>query len=102
MSEHGAQPVETNTAPAADSEPPIIEVGGDPFSLTSGRAEEQEQPGPRSRTRTIVLNALLAVGLAGATVLGYSGWKIATQKDAALSTPAEIAGLRLDTTEEGE
>jgi len=102
MSEHGVQPVETNTAPEASSEPPIIEVGGEPFSLTSGRAEEQEAPAPRSRTRSIVLSSLLAVGLAGAAVLGYSGWKIASQKDATLSTPPEIAGLHLDTTEDGK
>jgi len=101
MSEHGVQPAETNTASAAGSEPMLIEVGGDPFALTAGRPEEQEKPLPRSRTRTIVLGSLLAIGVAGATVLGYSGWKISTQKDATLSTPSEVAGLRLDNSEDG-
>lgn len=102
MSEHGVQPIETDKAPDAGSEPKVIEVGGEPFSLTTGREEEQEQPAPRSRTRTIVLSSLLAAGLAGAAVLGYSGWQIYHQKDATLSTPAEVAGLRLDTTEDGK
>ena len=101
MSEHGAQPVEPDTASAAGSEPTVIEVGGDPFSLTESRPEEQEKPASRSRARTIVLSSLLAFGLAGAAVIGYSGWKISTQKDATLSTPPEVAGLRLDTSEDG-
>jgi hypothetical protein len=102
MSERGGQPVETNTAPEAAPEPQLIEVGGDPFELTSGRDEETEPRAPRSRTRTIVLSSLLTIGLAGAAVLGYVGWQISTQKDATLSTPSEVAGLRLDTSEDGK
>jgi hypothetical protein len=101
MSERGGHPVETNPAPEAAPEPQLIEVGGDPFELTSGRDEDPETRAPRSRTRTIVLSSLLTVGLAGAAVLGYVGWQISTQKDATLSTPAEVAGLRLDTSEDG-
>ena len=101
MPERGVQPAETNTASEPAPEPKLIEVGGDAFSLTEGRAEELEEAAPRSRARTIVLVSLLAVALAGATVLGYSGWKISTQKDATLSTPSEVAGLRLDNSEDG-
>jgi len=102
MSEHGVQPTETDTVIKAGSEPMVIEVGGDPFSLTSGRPEEQETPAPRSRARTIVLSSLLVLGLTGAAVLGYSGWQIFHQKDATMSTPTEVAGLRLDTSEDGK
>jgi len=101
MPERGVQPAETNTASEPAPEPKLIEVGGDAFSLTEGRAEELEEAAPRSRARTTVLVSLLAVALAGATVLGYSGWKISTQKDATLSTPSEVAGLRLDNSEDG-
>jgi hypothetical protein len=102
MSEHGVQPAETHTADQSGSEPQVIEVGGDPFSLTGGRDDEQEKPPQRSRARTIVLSSLLAVTVAGAAALGYSGWKISTQKDATLSTPPEIAGLRLDDSADGK
>lgn len=101
MSDRGAQPAETNTASEPASQPPLIEVGEDPFSLTGAPAEDPAEATPRSRARTIILASLLALGLAGATVLGYSAWKISTQKDATLSTPPEVAGLRLDTSEDG-
>jgi hypothetical protein len=102
MPEPGVPPAVPNPATKAGAESPVIEVGGDPFSLTGSSAEEQEKPAPRSRTRTIVLSSLLAIGLAGAAVLGYSGWTIAKQKDATLSTPPEVAGLHLDDSEDGK
>ena len=102
MSEHGAHPVEANAAPAAGSEPHLIEVDGDPFELTRDRDDDGDEPAPRSRTRTIVLSCLLAVGLAGAAVIGYAGYRISSEKDATLSTPAGVAGLRLDESEEGK
>ena len=94
MSEGGVPPIATNAPGQTEGAGPLIEVGGDPFSLTGdGTEEEKEEQAPRSRTRSIVLTSLLAVGLAGAAVLGYVGWKISSQKDATLSTPAEVAGL---------
>jgi hypothetical protein len=76
-----------------------VEIAPEPFVLTE--PAEQEAPRPRSRTGTIVLGSLLAVGLAGASVIGYAGWRIASQKDATLSVPAKIAGLTLDNSEDG-
>ena len=35
-----------------------------------------------------MLSSLLAIGLAGAAVLGYTGWRISSQKDATLVAPA--------------
>jgi hypothetical protein len=83
-------------------EPKLIEVGDDPFSLTGTEPETDEEQARPSRTRQIVLTSLLAIGLAGAAVLGYAGWKISSQKDATLTTPSQVAGLRLDTSADGK
>jgi hypothetical protein len=78
MSEQGAHPVGTSPAPEplleSTPEPKTIEVGDDPFSLTGAEPEkDEEEQGRPSRTRQIVLTSLLAVGLAGAALLGYAG-----------------------------
>jgi hypothetical protein len=56
---------------------------------------------PPARTRRIILTSILAVGLAGVVVLGWAGWQITSQKSATLTTPAEVAGLRLDDSQSG-
>src|SRR5687768_14928130 len=93
MSEHPAP------SPLPDSAP--VEIADDPFPLTRTADEESAERAPRSRTRTIVLSSLLAVGLAGASVLGYVGWRISSQKDATLTVPTAVAGLTVDSSEEG-
>jgi hypothetical protein len=55
----------------------------------------------RSHVRTIVLSALAAVALAGVGTLGYTAWKINSQKDAAITIPAAIGPLVLDDSEDG-
>jgi hypothetical protein len=92
MPERGAHP--------ADEIPALIEVGDSPFAL-SGEEDEPAERAPRSRTKTIVLGCLLAVGLTGAGILAYSGWQISSQKNATLSTPSGVAGLTLDTSDDG-
>jgi hypothetical protein len=76
----------------------------EPFHLTvtGDGTPSAEPPKPRSKVRRIVLGALLAVALAGLAALGYAGWQIRSQKDATLSTPAEIGSLTLDETENGQ
>ena len=86
-------------SPLAESAP--VEIADDPFPLTESPERGSEERAPQSRTRTIVLSSLLAVGLAGASVLGYVGWRISSQKDATLTVPATIAGLSVDNSEEG-
>ena len=86
-------------SPLPDSAP--VEIADDPFPLTESTDREPAERTPRSRTRTIVLSSLLAVGLAGASVLGYAGWRISSQKDATLTVPTTVAGLTVDTSEEG-
>jgi hypothetical protein len=86
-------------SPLPDSAP--VEIADDPFPLSEAADEEPTERAPRSRTRTIVLSSLLAVGLAGASVLGYVGWRISSQKDATLTVPPTVAGLSVDDSEEG-
>jgi hypothetical protein len=86
-------------SPLPDSAP--VEIADNPFSLTGSEEQEPEVREPRSRTRTIVLSSLLAVGLAGASVLGYVGWRISSQKDATLAVPASVAGFKVDSSDEG-
>jgi hypothetical protein len=86
---------ERSSGPTA-SEP--IEVDDEPFALT-GPGEEETRP--TSRKKIIVLCALLAVGLAGAAVTGWTGWRIASQKDATLTAPATVANLTLDESDDG-
>ena len=85
--------------PLPESAP--VEIADDPFPLTDLTDQDPPVRTPQSRTRTIVLSSLLAVGLAGASVLGYSGWRIASQKDATLTVPTTVAGLSVDSSEEG-
>ncbi|MEU4220017.1 hypothetical protein [Actinoplanes sp. NPDC026623] len=92
-------PAETAPEALAQTGTEPVEIAPEPFMLTE--PAEQEVSRPRSRTRTIVLSSLLAVGLAGASVIGYAGWRIASQKDATLAVPAKIAGLTLDNSEDG-
>lgn len=93
MSERPGSPPPPDAAP--------VEIAADPFTLSEAAEPEPEERKPQSRTRTIVLSSLLAVGLAGASVLGYVGWRIASQKDATLTVPATVAGLSLDGSDEG-
>ncbi|MEU8231405.1 hypothetical protein AB0C12_17565 [Actinoplanes sp. NPDC048967] len=87
------------SAPPPEATP--VEIAADPFPLTESTGEDKEARASRSRTKTIVLSSLLAVSLAGASVLGYVGWRIASQKDATLTIPAKVAGLTVDSSDEG-
>ncbi len=74
--------------------------------IEMGMVDLDADPAPeatkkRSRVRTIVLGAMAAVALAGVATLGYTAWKINSQKDAAITTPATIGSLRLDESEDG-
>jgi hypothetical protein len=83
--------------------PRPIELDGEPFELSVAGNEDAAPAAPaRSRTRQIVLSSLLLVSLAGAAVLGWAAWQITSQKDATMTTPAEVAGLRLDESQSGQ
>lgn len=51
------------------------------------------QSNGRGSARTWVLASLLVAGLAGAAALGTFGWRVADQRDTALTTPDQLAGL---------
>jgi hypothetical protein len=86
---------------AVSGEP--IELASTPFSLTgSPEAAEDDEPGPRSPVRRVLLIALLVIAVAGAAVLGYSAWQIFSQKDATLTAPPQLNGLHMDTTQDGK
>ncbi|XVV14125.1 hypothetical protein ACQP2X_07205 [Actinoplanes sp. CA-131856] len=65
-------------------------------------SEEADPPRRRLPVRRIAIGAVLAVGLAGAVAFGRTGWQIYTEKDATLSTPAQIGELRLDDSASGK
>lgn len=102
MPEHGspAGPAEEGSAPlgrgsGAAGQP--IELSPVPFDVTPDDGDgEERRPASRLRGRRILLASVLAVGLAGSAVLGLAGYRIATEKDATLSTPDQVAGLRRD------
>jgi hypothetical protein len=84
--------------PATD---PVFELAADPFDITPPGPDESRTPAPPSRTRKILLGSLLAVAVAGVAVIGVASWQIASQKDATLVAPPEVAGLRLDQSDDG-
>ena len=89
---------ERSSGPAA-SEP--IEVDDEPFML-SGTDEPDSEPREKpSRTKVIILSFLLAAGLAGASVMGWAIWRIASQNDATLTTPLTVASLTIDDSDTG-
>jgi hypothetical protein len=90
-------------APHQFDEAQPIEIG-EPFDLTPAddKGDEQAQPKRRSPIRRVILLALLVIAVAGLGTLGYAGYQIGTQKNATLSTPAQIGALRLDTSDDGQ
>jgi hypothetical protein len=80
-----------------------IELSPEPFSLTeTPTASPDEPPTPKSTIRRLALTGLLVVAIAGAAVLGYASWQVLTQKDATLTTPAQLGGLRRDDSQDGK
>jgi hypothetical protein len=80
----------------------VIELNPEPFDITATESDEPATQATPSRTRKIVLGSLLAVAAAGIITVGIAGWQIGTQKDARLVAPPEIAGLRLDQSDDGK
>jgi hypothetical protein len=85
-------------------EPRSIELSSVPFDVTPAAGDDGDDGDSRtkapSRTGRIVLGSLLAVGLAGAAVVGTAGWRIASQKDATLTVPQTVTGLQLNNTDD--
>jgi hypothetical protein len=95
---------------AASSPPPSvggaeepIELAPEPFALT-GSAVDAGSPSSSARApvRRIVLTGLVVVAAAAVAVLGYASWQMLSQKDATLTPPAHLGGLRIDETQDGK
>ena len=86
--------------PAVD--PPPVDLTGRSVGASPWRPESDpdDKPTGPSRHRLIVLGSLLAAGLAAMAVTGIVGWPITQQKDAALGTPSQLAGLVRDDSEQ--
>ena len=112
MSEYGSQP---GSLAGGDPEPPDdqtvghagtasgrpIELSPVPFDVTpSSDGDQDRSRRAPSRPRRILLIALLVAGLAGAGVLGTAGWRITSQKDATVTAPENVAGLRTNKTQD--
>ncbi|MBE1492900.1 hypothetical protein [Plantactinospora soyae] len=90
--------IEITSEPVVLSQPTAPEIEATDITPAPGPDAPGPSGGP-SRRRKIVLGSVLAVALVGAAGLGSVGWRIAQEKDASLTTPSEVAGLRLDTSE---
>lgn len=83
--------------PHVESKP--IHLPDEPTGPRPADRADGDRPGS-SRRRLVILGSLLAVGLAGAATLGTAAWRVAEQKDATLHTPARVAGLDRDDSEQ--
>ncbi|MFG1609419.1 hypothetical protein [Actinoplanes sp. NPDC049265] len=83
------------------SQPDPIEVGDGPFPLTEPAGDDEATLKPKSRTRSILLAGLLAVGVAGAVAAGITAYQIVSEKDATLTPPTDLGGLKVDDSENG-
>ncbi|WBB79629.1 hypothetical protein O7606_26400 [Micromonospora sp. WMMD882] len=81
--------------------PAPIDLTLEPIRLTHPERDGDEPAArrPRSRRWRVAMAAGLAVGLAGAAVVGVFGWRVAQQKDTVLTVRSEAAGLREDDSE---
>ena len=89
---------ERSSGPTA-SEP--IEVDDEPFALSGPDGPGSAPREKPSRTKVIVLSCLLAAGVAGASVMGWTAWRIASQQDATLTVPPTVASLTIDESDTG-
>ena len=67
-----------------------------------GEDADAEEPARGGLVRMVMLAVLLVAVVAGVTVGGAAAWRIWSQKDATLVPPAEVAGLRLDDSADGQ
>ncbi|BCJ60742.1 hypothetical protein [Micromonospora endophytica] len=83
-----------------DEDSPPVDLTDEPIRLSNRDPEEAtDRHSVRARRRRIAVALLAVLALAGAGALGAFGWRVAQQKDARITMPDEVAGLRLDASE---
>ncbi|WP_431727657.1 hypothetical protein [Verrucosispora sp. TAA-831] len=83
-----------------DDGTPVVDLTAEPIELDQPAAATGPERRPvRSRRWRIAVALIAVLVFAGVGALGSWGWRIMQQKDARISTPGEIAGLRQDTSD---
>ncbi|MDG4796094.1 hypothetical protein [Micromonospora sp. WMMD1082] len=81
-----------------DEGSPTVEVTDEPIELGDREpADDTDRQHTRSRRRRLATGLLAIVAVAGVGTIGAWGWRVAEQKDTQITTPDQVAGLRLDT-----
>ena len=95
MPDLGTPPTDLDEPVPTEAEPPEIDLDRAPTM------DAEEPAGRRGRLRTILLIGLPVALLAGIVVAVVAGWATWSQKDATLVAPPQVAGLRLNDSEDG-
>ncbi|MGC5052702.1 hypothetical protein ACLQ2S_14745 [Micromonospora sp. DT48] len=83
-----------------DDGTPLVQLTDEPIELDAReQADGTGQGDARSRRGRLVMVLLAVVAALGVGVFGTWGWRIVQQKDARITTPDQVAGLRLDTSD---
>lgn len=91
--------IELTHAPAAQPEQDAGPLWQHSEPLLPAETPTEVRDSGSPRRKRIVLGAALAVGLLGAAAIGTVGWRVASQSDATLTTPEQVAGLVRDDSE---
>ena len=79
---------------------PPVDLTDEPIELSNRAPEEAtDQAAVRGRRRRVAVALLAVLALAGIGAFGTWGWRITQQKDAKITTPDQVAGLRQDNSE---
>ncbi|MBX7265648.1 hypothetical protein KIF24_06090 [Micromonospora sp. Llam7] len=85
------------TARQLDDGAPLVNLTGEPIELGDREPADGGDPAAtRTRRRRVVVALLALLALAGTGAFGTWGWRIFQQKDTRITTPDQVAGLRLD------
>ncbi|GIJ20955.1 hypothetical protein [Micromonospora lutea] len=77
-----------------------VELADEPIELGDrDPTDATDQRDVRARRRRLVVVLLAVIAVVGVGALGTWAWRIVQQKDAQITTPDQVAGLRLDNSD---